>query len=171
MCALFRCRTRTAGMLLTSLWLSKSCQMIGPLSSGAGSLDRRCRRFSGLGLAAMCENGGSGNVATSMKGVVRFVGVRRSSGIGVSGRSLKVGAVDGQLPRLTMDRVERLSISLQASGSRTRGPCCADGRVVTSRRDGESEPGDLGSGKDKDVFWRPSLMRERSSLSATWSRS
>jgi hypothetical protein len=103
-----------------------------------------------------------------MKGVVCFVGVRSSSGIGVSGRSLKVGAVDGQLPRLTMDCEEQLSISLLASGSSARGPCCADGRAVASKRDDES--GDIGSGEDKDVFWRPSLMRVRSSLSATWSR-
>ena len=119
----------------------------------------------------MCENGGSGNVATSVKGVVCFVGVRSSSGIGVSGRSLKVGAVDGQLPRLTMDRVEKLSVSLRASGSSKGALCCADGRAVASRRDGKSESGDIGSGEDKDVFWRPSLMRERSSLSVTWSRS
>jgi hypothetical protein len=113
----------------------------------------------------VCESGGSGNVAASVKGVVCFVGVRSSSGIGVSGRSLKVGAVDGQLPRVTMDCEEQLSISLLASGSSTRGPCRADGRVVASRRDDES--GDSGSGEDKDVFWRPSLMRVRSSLSST----
>jgi len=112
----------------------------------------------------MCENGGSGNVATSAKGVVCFVGVRSSSGIGVSGRSLKVGAVDGQLPRLTMDREEQQSASLLHSGSGTRGSCRANGRAVASGRDDES-------GEDKDVFWRPSLMRVRSNLSATWSRS
>ena len=49
MCALFRCRTRTTRILLTSFWLRKSCPMIGPLSSGAGNLDPRCRRFSWLG--------------------------------------------------------------------------------------------------------------------------
>ena len=113
----------------------------------------------------MCEKGGSGNVAASVKGVVCFVGVRSSSGIGVSGRSLKVGAVDGQLPRLMMDCEEQVSISLLASGPTARGPCCANGRVVVSRRDDKS--GNSGSGEDKDVFWRPSLMRVRSSLSAT----
>ena len=109
----------------------------------------------------MCENGGSGNDAASAKGVVCFVGVRSSSGIGVSGRSLKVGAVDGQLPRLTMDCEEQLSVSL-ASGSSARGPRCAGSRlrVVASRRNGKS-------GEDNGVFWRPSLMRVRSSLSAT----
>lgn len=112
----------------------------------------------------MCENGGSGSVAASVKGVVCFVGVRSSSGIGVSGRSLKVGAVDGQLPRLIMDCEEQLSISLLASNSSARGPRCADGRAVVSRRDDES-------GEDKDVFKRPSLMRLRSSLSDTWPRS
>ena len=117
----------------------------------------------------MCENGGSGNVAASVKGVVCFVGVRSSSGIGVSGRSLKVGAVDGQLPRLTMDCEEQLSISLLVSSSGARGLCCADGRAVASRRD--DELGDSGSGEDRDVFWSPSLIRARSSLSATWSRS
>ena len=117
----------------------------------------------------MCENGGSGNVTTSVKGVVCFVGVRSSSGIGVSGRSLNVGAVDGKLPRLTMDCEEQLSTSLLVSGSVARSPCCADGRVVASRRDDES--GDSGSGEGKDVLWRPSLMRVRSSLRATWSRS
>jgi hypothetical protein len=93
----------------------------------------------------MCENGGSGKVAASVKGVVCFVGVRSSSGIGVNGRSLKVGAVDGQLPRLTMDCEEQLSISLPASVSGARGLCRADGRAVASRRDDES-------GEDKDVF-------------------
>jgi hypothetical protein len=117
----------------------------------------------------MCENEGSGNVAASVKGVVCFVGVRSSSGIGVSGRSLNVGAVDGQLPRLTIDCEDQLSISLLASGSCARRLCCADGRAVVSRRD--EEPGDSGSGEGKYVFWRPSLMRVRSSLSATWSRS
>jgi hypothetical protein len=112
----------------------------------------------------MCENGGSGNVAASVKGVVCFVGVRSSSGIGVSGRSLKVRIVDGQLPRLAMECEEQLSISLLVSGSGARGPCCADGRAVASRRD---ESGDSGSGEGKDVFWRSSLMRVRSSLSAT----
>jgi hypothetical protein len=110
----------------------------------------------------MCENGGSGSIAASVKGVVCFVGVRSNSGIGVSGRSLKVGAVDGQLPRLTMDCEEQLSISLQTSGSRACGRRCGEGRVVASRRDDES-------GEDK-VLWRPSLMRLRSSLSATWPR-
>jgi len=143
--------------------------MIGPLSSGAGSLATRCRCFLPLGQAVMCENGGSGNVTASVKGVAFFVGVRSSSGIGVSGRSLKVGAVDGQLPRLTMDCEEQQSISLLVSGSGARDPCCADGRAVSLRRDGQS--GDIGSGEDKDVFWRPSLMRLRSSLSAKWSRS
>ena len=95
-----------------------------------------------------------------------FVGVRRSSGIGVSGRSLKVGAVDGQLPRLTMECEEQLPISLVASSSSARGPCRAGRRVVASRRDDES--GKVGSDEDTDVFWRPSLIRERSSLSATW---
>lgn len=117
----------------------------------------------------MCENGGSGSVAASVKGVVCFVGVWSSSGIGVSGRSLKVGAVDGQLPKLMMDCEEQLSISLVASSSSARGPRCADGRAVASRRDDES--GDIGSGEDKLVLKRPSLMRLRSSLSATWSRS
>ncbi len=112
----------------------------------------------------MYENGGSGNVAASVKGVVCFVGVRSNSGIGVSGRSLKVGAVDGQLPRLTMDCEEQLSVSLLASGSGACGPRCAGSRVVASICDGKS-------GEDKGVFWRPSLMRVRSSLSATWSRS
>jgi len=115
------------------------------------------------------ENGGSGNVAASVKGVACFVGVRSSSGIGVSGRSLKVGAVDGQLPRLTMECEEQLSISLLFLSSSARGRCCAGGRVVSPRCDDESC--DIRSGEDKDVFSRPSLMRVRSSLSATWSRS
>jgi hypothetical protein len=99
-----------------------------------------------------------------VKGVVCFVGVRSSSGIGVSGRSLKVGAVDGQLPRLIMDCEEQLPISLLESSSCARGPRFPDGRAVASRRDDES-------GEDKDVFKRPSLMRLRSSSSATWSPS
>lgn len=170
MCAfwLYHCRTRTAWMVSTSFWPCMSCPMIGPLSSGAGSLVPKCRCFSRLGRAVMCEDGGSGRVAASVKGVVCFVGVRSSSGIGVSGRSLKVGAVDGQLPRLMMDCEEQLSISLLESGSSAHGPRCTDGRTVASRR--ENEAGDIGSGEDKDVFKRPSLMRLRSSLSATWSR-
>jgi len=83
----------------------------------------------------MSENAG---VAASVKGVVCFVGVRSNSGIRVSGRSLKVGAVDGQLPRLTMDCEEQLSISLLTSSSSARGPRCADGRTAASRRDGQS---------------------------------
>jgi hypothetical protein len=117
----------------------------------------------------MCENGGSGNVAASVKSVVCSVGVWSSSGIGVSGRSLKVGAVEGQLPRLTMDCEEHPSISLLASDSSARGLCCANGRNVASERD--DELGDNGSGEDRDVFCRPSLINDRSNLSATWSLS
>jgi hypothetical protein len=91
----------------------------------------------------MCENGGSSNVTASVKCVLCFVGVRSSLGIGVSGRSLNVRAIDG---------LQQLSISLLAG---VRGPCCADGRVVASRLDDES--GDSGLDEDKDVFWRLSF--------------
>jgi hypothetical protein len=95
--------------------------------------------------------------------VVCFVGVLSSSGIGVSGRSLNVGAVDGQLPRVMMDCEEQLSTSLPASISTARGPRCVRGRAVASGRVNES-------GEDKDLLKSPpSLMMLRSSLSSTWS--
>ena len=46
--------------------------------------------------------------------MVRLVGVWSSSGIGVSGRSLNGGAVDGQLPNVMMDCEESDSIDLPA---------------------------------------------------------
>lgn len=47
--ALYHCRTRTAWIVSTSFWPCMSCPMIGPLSSGVGSLVTRCHCLSRLG--------------------------------------------------------------------------------------------------------------------------
>jgi len=100
----------------------------------------------------------------------RSVGVWSSSGIGVSGRSLKGGAVDGQLPNVMMDCEELDSTSqpLCGSGSIGSGPCSdsASSSATTgvqriggtwgsihgtaTRCDGEA--GGRGSGTDRDRF-------------------
>ena len=146
-----------------------SCAKTGSLSSRLGSLDARCCLLAEYA-ACLCEDGCAGVVlgaSVLVIDMVRLVGVWSSSGIGVSGRSLNGGAVDGQLPNVMMDCEELDSTSQPPCGlgSIGSGPCSSSSETMGVQRIGgtwvslhgavarcDGEAGGRGSGADRDRF-------------------
>jgi hypothetical protein len=171
-----RATQRTFLIVLISLSPCTSWARIGPLSSGLGSMARRCCDAAGCTEARKDGRSGDMGAPAVLVGVLRLVGVCRSSGIGVSGRSLKDGAVDGQLPSVTTDWDEWLLTSQRhsdprgtmsnssGSGSATAGVLCCTGIGQTTEAAPGREGDPPGLGTDKERFCNANPSSERSSL-------